>query len=160
MLGYQAEGQGDEPTHEAKHVAHGYDAGLDTLVEALALAGYERVERVEERGQIAVRGGLVDVFPSTGREPLRVEFFGDDVEQMRAFSPFTQRALHTVDEAQIYPSRERTRAEVELEEDGGGADAGPLLERPPDLVWQIDDVVGVWQEEALTAPGRDGAGRA
>ena len=75
-------------------VAVGDEPGLDGLVETLALAGYERVERVDERGQFAVRGGLVDVFPSTGREPLRIELFGDEIEQVRAFSPFTQRALH------------------------------------------------------------------
>ncbi|HEU4972335.1 MAG TPA: hypothetical protein VFT35_10490, partial [Gaiellaceae bacterium] len=118
-------------------------AGLDELVEALALAGYERVERVEERGQIAVRGGLVDVFPSTGREPLRVEFFGDELEQIRAFSPFTQRALHVVDEATIYPARERTHADPELaalmEEDGDEA-VVPLIDRQPDAVWQLEDV--------------------
>ena len=61
-----------------------------------------------------MRGGLVDVFPSTGREPLRVEFFGDDIEQIRAFSPFTQRALHPVDEASIYPARERVDLDPEL----------------------------------------------
>src|SRR5829696_4233975 len=68
----------------------GSEPGLDGLAEQLALAGYERVERAEERGQFAIRGGLVDVFPTTGREPLRVELFGDEVEQIRAFSPFTQ----------------------------------------------------------------------
>ena len=71
----------------------GERAGVDALAESLALAGYERSERVDDRGQFAVRGGLVDVFPTTGREPLRVEFFGDEVESIRAFSPFTQRAL-------------------------------------------------------------------
>ena len=101
---------------------------LDALVEELALAGYERVERVEERGQIAVRGGLVDIFPSTGREPLRVEFFGDDIEQIRAFSPFTQRALHPVDDASIYPARERVAGEPRL--DGDETERVPLLHRP------------------------------
>jgi transcription-repair coupling factor (superfamily II helicase) len=129
---------------------------LDTLVEELALAGYERVERVEERGQIAVRGGLVDVFPSTGREPLRVEFFGDDVEQIRAFSPFTQRALHPVVEASIYPARERV---LDLGHDDDATDRIPLLDRPPDLVWQIDDVVSLWDEEELEPPSLDGAAR-
>src|SRR6185436_13387012 len=122
-------------------------AGLDELVETLALAGYERVERVEERGQIAVRGGLVDVFPSTGREPLRVEFFGDELEQIRAFSPFTQRALHVVDEATIYPARERTHADPELAalmEDEGEAVVA-LIDRPPDAVWQLEDVERVWE---------------
>src|SRR5581483_1921398 len=91
----------------------GAEPGLDALAEQLADAGYDRVERVEERGQFAVRGGLVDVFPTTGREPLRIELFGDEIEQIRAFSPFTQRALREVDGATIYPATERRR---ELEE--------------------------------------------
>src|SRR5438045_6036890 len=81
--------------------------GLDALAEQLALAGYERVDRVQERGQFAVRGGLVDVFPTTGRDPLRVALFADEIEAVRAFSPFTQRALHDVDQAVIYPAMER-----------------------------------------------------
>src|SRR6059058_125640 len=83
------------------------EVSLEALTEALALAGYDRVERADERGQFAVRGGLVDVFPTTGREPLRVEFWGDEIEQIRAFSPFTQRALHTVEAAVVYPAAER-----------------------------------------------------
>jgi transcription-repair coupling factor (superfamily II helicase) len=129
---------------------------LDTLVEELALAGYERVERVEERGQIAVRGGLVDVFPSTGREPLRVEFFGDEIDQIRAFSPFTQRALHPVEDAVVYPARERAPdAESELGDDERAR--VPLLDGPPDLVWQIDDVLSVWDDVAVGRPSLDGA---
>ena len=68
------------------HVAQGDEPGIDLLASELADAGYERVERVEERGQFAVRGGLVDVYPTTGREPLRIELFGDEIEQIRAFS--------------------------------------------------------------------------
>ena len=134
-------------------------AGLDELVESLALAGYERVERVEERGQIAVRGGLVDVFPSTGREPLRIEFFGDELEQIRAFSPFTQRALHVLDEAVVFPARE---AHIDVELAGRAephADLVPLLDGPPDLVWQLEDVADLWQEEGLTAPDVAAAAR-
>jgi len=59
--------------------ARGASPGIEQLSEDLVVAGYRRVDRVEERGQIAVRGGLVDVFPTTGREPLRVEFFGDEI---------------------------------------------------------------------------------
>jgi transcription-repair coupling factor (superfamily II helicase) len=141
------------------HLSRAAGAGLDQLVEKLALAGYERVERVEERGQIAVRGGLVDVFPSTGREPLRVEFFGDEVEQIRAFSPFTQRALHAVEDAVVFPARERAQdPELALSE-GERSDLLPLFDRPPDLVWQLDDVSKVWEEETLAPPGIDGAAR-
>src|SRR4051812_4751382 len=60
-------------------LARGDEPGLEALAEQLADAGYDRVERVEERGQFAVRGGLIDVFPTTGREPLRVELFGDEI---------------------------------------------------------------------------------
>jgi transcription-repair coupling factor (superfamily II helicase) len=144
-------------------VARGDELGLDELVEALALAGYERVERAEERGQAAVRGGIVDIFPSTGREPLRVELFGDEVEQIRAFSPFTQRTLHEVGEAVIYPAAELRRDLVEprLPEDGDRPDRPedlvPPLERPPDFVWQPDEVRRVWVEEELEGPPLEGA---
>src|SRR6185437_2486582 len=116
--------------------------GLDALAERLALAGYERVDRVQERGQFAVRGGLVDVFPTTGRDPLRVELFGDEIEAVRAFSPFTQRALHDVDRAVVYPAVERRLDLVEptLPDDGElpavPGDLVPPLDRPPDFVWQ------------------------
>src|SRR4051794_23055282 len=69
----------------------GADHGLDELVAELVEAGYTRVDTVEERGEVSVRGGLVDVFPTTGAEPLRAEFFGDEIERLSAFSVFTQR---------------------------------------------------------------------
>ena len=143
---------------EAVHLARAGARDLDALVEELALAGYERVERVEERGQIAVRGGLVDVFPSTGREPLRVEFFGDEIEHIRAFSPFTQRTLHPVADASIYPARERV-AGSDLENGAAETDRVPLLAAAPDLVWQIDDVTSLWEEEGLEPPSLVGAAR-
>src|SRR5204862_5096265 len=99
----------------ALELAAGRELGVDGLAEELALAGYERVERVDDRGQFAVRGGLVDVFPTTRPEPLRVEFFGDEIESARAFSPFTQRALHPVAEATLYPAAERRLDLVEPE---------------------------------------------
>jgi transcription-repair coupling factor (superfamily II helicase) len=137
----------------------GDEPGLEGLTEQLAFAGYERVERADDRGQFAVRGGLVDVFPSTGREPLRVEFFGDEVEAIRAFSPFTQRALHPVTEAIVYPAAERRLDVLDpsntvlLGQEGAATDVPddlvPPLPGPADLVWQPDDVRAVWEEEAL-----------
>jgi len=136
----------------------GDEPGTDGLAGSLVLAGYERVDRVEQRGQFAVRGGIVDVFPSTGREPLRVELFGDEIEQVRAFSPFTQRALHPVDEALVYPATERQAGLVEpdLRDDEAGDDGVivprdlvPPVDRAPDVVWQPDDVRRVCEEEGL-----------
>jgi transcription-repair coupling factor (superfamily II helicase) len=135
----------------------GAEPGIDGLVNSLALAGYARVERVEERGQFAVRGGILDVFPSTGREPLRIELYGDEIEQVRAFSPFTQRALHPVERAIVYPAAERRLDLVEPvlpdEEDPTSPprDLVPPVGRRPDLVWQPDDVQRVLEEEGLAA---------
>lgn len=145
-------------------IAPGEEPGLDALAEALALAGYERVERVEERGQFAVRGGLVDVFPTTGREPLRIEFFGDEIEQVRAFSPFTQRALRQVERATIFPASERRRdlVAVSLPDDEGRRldvpdDLVLPLDRVPDFVWEPDEVRQVWREEGLAELPLEGA---
>src|SRR5688572_19163062 len=69
----------------------GDEPGVEELAERLALSGYDRSEQAEERGQFAVRGGILDVFPSTGREPIRLELFGDEIVSIRAFSAFTQR---------------------------------------------------------------------
>jgi transcription-repair coupling factor (superfamily II helicase) len=139
------------------------DDADEELVENLALIGYERVERAEERGQFAVRGGIVDVFPTTGREPLRIELFGDEVESIRAYSPFTQRTLHPVEEAVIYPAVERradlTEPTLPDDEEASAVpdDLVPPLSRPPDLVWQPDAVREVWAEEELPPQPLDGA---
>jgi transcription-repair coupling factor (superfamily II helicase) len=148
-------------------VRPGDEPGIDSLAEHLASAGYERVERVEERGHFAVRGGLVDVFATTGREPLRIELFGDEIEQIRAFSPFTQRALRQVDEATIYPAAERRRELVEIdlgpdedeEEETFTApdDLVAAFDRTPDIVWSPDEVRAVWAEEGLTPIDLEGA---
>ncbi len=130
-------------------VALGDEPGIDQLAETLALAGYERVERVEERGHFAVRGGLVDVYPTTGREPVRIELLGDEIEQIRAFSPFTQRTLHALERWTIHPAAERRLDLVGAEADPADipADLVPVLPGGPDLVWQPEEVRRVWDEE-------------
>ncbi len=74
-------------------VGAGDEPGFDTLVGSLARAGYERVAMVERRGQFAVRGGIIDVFVPTEEHPTRIEFFGDEVEQLRSFAVSDQRTL-------------------------------------------------------------------
>src|SRR6185503_1964455 len=81
---------------------------------------------------------------------------------IRAFSPFTQRALHLVEEATIYPARERTHDDPELAalvEEQGEEAVVPLLDRPPDAVWQLEDVERVWDDEGLVPPSVIGAAR-
>jgi transcription-repair coupling factor (superfamily II helicase) len=147
-----------EARPEPIRIRPGDEPGIDELAERLALAGYERVEQSQERGQFALRGGILDIYPTTGREPLRIELFGDEVESIRAFSPFTQRTLHPLDEAAIYPAAERRLdlQDVRLVDDEAG-EAPPLpptdlvlpIPSGPDFVWQPDEVREVWAEEQL-----------
>jgi transcription-repair coupling factor (superfamily II helicase) len=148
---------------EPIEVGEGQEPGIEQLAESFALAGYERVERVEERGQFAVRGGLVDVFPTTGREPLRIELFGDEIESIRAFSPFTQRALHPVESAVVYPAAERRPdlSEPTLPDDEAlpdmTGDLVPPFSGAPHLVWEPDEVRAVALEELNVEPDLDGS---
>jgi len=68
-------------------------ADLDDLVVRLVDIGYARTELVEKRGDLAVRGGILDVFPPTDEHPVRIEFFGDTVEEIRFFRVADQRSL-------------------------------------------------------------------
>src|SRR3954451_19611058 len=74
-------------------LAPGQEADLEDVARALADAAYTRVELVEKRGEFAVRGGLLDVFPPTEPHPVRVEFWGDEVDELRYFSAADQRSL-------------------------------------------------------------------
>ncbi|MFG2244575.1 transcription-repair coupling factor [Spirillospora sp. NPDC048823] len=78
---------------EPVRLATGEDADMDDAVRNLVDAGYHRVDLVEKRGEIAVRGGILDVFPPTEEHPLRVEFWGDTVEEIRYFKAADQRSL-------------------------------------------------------------------
>ncbi|MFF0306807.1 transcription-repair coupling factor [Streptosporangium sp. NPDC004379] len=76
----------------------GDDADLDQVVARLVENGYNRVDMVEKRGEVAVRGGLLDVFPPTEEHPLRLEFWGDSVEEIRWFKVADQRSLEVAEE--------------------------------------------------------------
>ena len=75
----------------------GTEISLDDLIEDLVHAAYTRVDLVEKRGEFAVRGGIVDVFPPTEEHPLRVEFWGDEIEEIRYFKVADQRSLEVAE---------------------------------------------------------------
>jgi transcription-repair coupling factor (superfamily II helicase) len=75
----------------------------ELLVEALTLAGCERVDTVVEVGQWSVRGGIVDVFSPAHATPARIEFFGDEVESIRLFDPTSQRSISALAELLVLP---------------------------------------------------------
>ncbi|HTR74899.1 MAG TPA: DEAD/DEAH box helicase, partial [Solirubrobacterales bacterium] len=87
-------------------IAKGDEVDLGTVAEDLVAAGYERVEQVEERGQFAVRGGILDAYPATEERAVRVELFGDEVDSMRWFSTFTQRSLGEAEVVELAPAAE------------------------------------------------------
>jgi transcription-repair coupling factor (superfamily II helicase) len=87
-------------------IAKGDEVDLGAVAEDLVAAGYERVEQVEERGQFAVRGGILDVYPATEERAVRIELFGDEVESMRWFSTFTQRSLGDAEVVELAPAAE------------------------------------------------------
>lgn len=119
---------------------------MDRLIDDLVSAGYSRMSMVEERGEMSVRGGIIDIFSPGFDCPLRVEFFGDDVESIRPFDIGTQRSKGALTEARILPARET------ILEPGSRQDArARLIERADELGLER----GAW--EAISARLRDGA---
>uniref|UniRef100_UPI002028C744 transcription-repair coupling factor n=1 Tax=Actinotalea sp. C106 TaxID=2908644 RepID=UPI002028C744 len=108
----------------------GAQADLEDVVERLVAAAYTRVDMVERRGEFAVRGGILDIFPPTDDHPQRVEFWGDTVEEIRWFAVADQRSLEVaVDGLWAPPCREilltepvRARAAALVEQLPGAAE--------------------------------------
>ncbi|WP_324750266.1 transcription-repair coupling factor [Sphingomonas sp. LY54] len=88
------------------HLAPGERIDLDKLTQLLSANGYARTETVADAGEFAVRGGLVDLFPSGEEEALRLDFFGDEIESVRRFDPATQRTTGRVDGFTLLPASE------------------------------------------------------
>jgi transcription-repair coupling factor (superfamily II helicase) len=116
-------------------IAVGEEYDPYTVAGDLSAAGYERVDQVTERGQFAIRGGILDVFAATEDRAARVEFFGDEIESMRWFSTFTQRSLGDAEQIELAPAAEldlehRELAELavaEALEEGTSADLAEVL---------------------------------
>ncbi|MGA7273180.1 MAG: transcription-repair coupling factor, partial [Acidimicrobiia bacterium] len=85
------------------------------LARRLADLGYQRTDRVEARGEFAVRGGILDVFPAQSDTPVRVDFWGDEVDELREFSVASQRSEDPLRSVEIYPARE-VRPQGEIQE--------------------------------------------
>ncbi len=100
---------------------------LEECATELVAAGYERVDQVSERGQFALRGGLMDVFPATEDRAVRVDMFDVEIESLRWFSTFTQRSLGDVAEVEIAPAAELALEHRELAEIAAAED---VADRP------------------------------
>jgi transcription-repair coupling factor (superfamily II helicase) len=106
---------------------------LEETARDLVGAGYERVDQVEDRGQFAIRGGLLDLFPATEDRAVRVDLFGDEIESVNWFSTFTQRSLGEAELVEVAPAAElaeeyRELAEIAaLEDEADRPDIAELL---------------------------------
>ena len=87
-------------------VRPGQQLDRDDLVSELVFAGYRREDMVEHRGEVAVRGSIVDVFPSTADRPVRIDLWGDEVDRLTEFSVADQRSLADLASVEIFPCRE------------------------------------------------------
>ena len=79
---------------------------MEVWVKKLASMGYERVAQVEMSGQFAVRGGILDIFPLTEDNPVRIELWGDEVDSIRSFDVESQRSIENLESVRIYPASE------------------------------------------------------
>ncbi len=91
---------------EPRSLRRGATIGPDALLRELLGLGYTPVLEVAGRGEFARRGGIVDVFPADGSLPVRIEFFGDEIDSLRAFDPTDQRAVGPVETAILQPASE------------------------------------------------------
>ncbi len=132
---------------------------LEEAADDLVAAGYARVDQVEDRGQFAVRGGILDVYPATEERAVRVDLFGDEIESLRFFSTFTQRSLGDASEVEVAPAAElapehRELAEIAALEDAAErpdiAELLPIADFHPflDLVSDADVLIAAEEEIA------------
>ncbi|NGX28219.1 MAG: Transcription-repair-coupling factor [Candidatus Anoxychlamydiales bacterium] len=79
---------------------------FETLIEKLISLGYQRSAIVSDKAQFAIRGGIIDVFPTNATEPFRLEFFSDEIESIRTFDLTNQKTIRKVDSLDIFPADE------------------------------------------------------
>ena len=133
-------------------LARGELIDLDEVGAQLVACGYDRVEQVEERGQFAVRGDILDVYPATEERAVRCELFDLEIERLTFFSTFTQRSLEEAERVEIAPAAELAPEHRELAEMAAGEEA----EARPDIaeilpVDRFTDLLSLLPEAALVA---------
>ncbi|MBO5097228.1 MAG: transcription-repair coupling factor [Agathobacter sp.] len=94
-------------------LAPGDEVDLEAVKAQLVRMGYEKEYQVETMGQFALRGGILDIFPLTEENPIRIEMWGDEIDTIRSFDTETQKSIENVDEVSIYPACELVLTEEE-----------------------------------------------
>ena len=150
------------PLHAPLELADGVEFELDATLRRLVELGYERSDRASRPGEFAVRGGIVDLFPSTRRSPIRVEWWGDEIESVRAISLATQRVVRELEAVTVYAAREADLATLAAANEDYPEEARRgvrtpgldrlLLEKEPVSVRELLPDVAVWYEEVREDP--------
>lgn len=96
----------DQMWSSIRRIAPGDTVNLEELTADLVRMGYEKEYQVENIGQFAVRGGILDVFPLTEDNPVRIEMWGDEVDTIRSFDTESQKSIDNLEELVIYPACE------------------------------------------------------
>jgi len=122
----------------------------ELLLERLVALGYERVEMVAAAGEFAVRGGIVDCFPATADAPIRMEFFGDQLESARTFALSDQRSIAAVDSIVIEPWDEEALA-ADAAFIGVYADDAIFAVDDPELIRAVDQGLNVERDDSTVA---------
>ncbi|HEO70908.1 MAG TPA: hypothetical protein ENN80_06550, partial [Candidatus Hydrogenedentes bacterium] len=125
----------------------GAEYDFETLRDRLVAMGYVRELMVEQRGEMSIRGGILDIFPISSELPYRLEFFGDEVESIRRFEPETQRSVDRVKSVRILPRSEKQLLGVQA--DGASAQATITDYLPSTALIVLDEPMAI-REEADT----------
>jgi transcription-repair coupling factor (superfamily II helicase) len=88
------------------HIKTGEELPFDDLLDQFESMGYERRPVASDKGEYAVRGGIIDIFPVSSPDPFRIEFWGDEVESLRIYDPIGQKSINKINEITINPAKE------------------------------------------------------
>ena len=126
----------------------GDETDPDDVAAMLIRGGYQNVELVEVKGEFARRGDILDIYPLTADTPIRVEFFGDEVDTIRAFDPISQRSTESMESVTLTPLREVLSGDVSVDHWQTQADA--LLEEhaTPQLINTVREITHALTEAA------------
>ena len=94
-------------------LAPGDEINLEEIMAQLVRMGYEKEYQVETMGQFALRGGILDIFPLTEENPVRIEMWGDEIDTIRTFDTESQKSIENIDDIRIYPACELVLSEEE-----------------------------------------------
>lgn len=131
---------------EPVQLAPGLTVGLDETARRLEAAAYTRVDMVESRGEYAVRGGILDVFPPSEPRPVRVDFFGDEIDEVSSFAVADQRTIETLGAVTATACRELVLTDAVRERAAALADAVPGA---ADMLEKISQGIAVEGMESL-----------